>query len=144
MKSGDKKGQLKISFGMIFSIILIIVFLAFAFFGIKKFLGVNESATIAQFESNLQNDVDKLWTGPQGQQEMKYKLPNKIDGVCFEDGYENFYFEPLKYGRGSIEHIDLSGTLGSRESLCFENSGGYVTLTLKKDFGDSLVTISRN
>jgi len=39
----EKRGQLKLSFGMIFSIILIIVFLGFAFFGIQKFMDYQKS-----------------------------------------------------------------------------------------------------
>jgi len=135
----NSKAQMKISFGMIFSIILIIVFLAFAFWGIKKFMGVQESALIAKFGSDVQEDVDKLWSGSQGNPTVEYSLPRKIEGVCFEEtGYEeNFYFEPQKYGSGNIEHLDISG------KICFPNEGGKVTITFSKDFGETLVSLSK-
>jgi len=138
----SKRAQMKISFGMIFSIILIIVFLAFAFWGIKKFLGIQEETMVLQFKSDLQDNIDKLWEGPQGQQTLEYKLPKKIEGVCLkEDDYENLYFEPKgKFIGTTIEHIDWDNT----GELCFEDKEGIVEITLTKDFGETLVTISRN
>lgn len=135
-----KKGFLEISFGMIFSIILIIVFLAFAFFGIKKLLDVQETATIAKFKSDLQNDVDKMWTGPLGSVDKTYKLPRKIDGVCFEeDALENLYFLPAGKLKGDlIEHSVIP------EKFCLQNSDGEFEIVLKKDFGETLVSILKN
>jgi hypothetical protein len=138
-----KKGAMEISFGMIFSIILIIVFLAFAFWGIKKLIGVQETALVAKFKNDLQNDVDKIWNGPQGQQLMKYNLPKKIEGVCFdESATRNLYFLPERIFLGAdIEHIDWTKTLGEKNFVCFENKEGSVEITLSKDFGDNLVAI---
>lgn len=139
----DRRGALEISFGMIFSIILIIVFLSFAFYGIKKLISVQETAMVYQFKEDLQNDINKIWNGPQGQQPVKYKLPNKIEGICIEN-YEsqNFYFIPKgKFSGGILDNIDEKNTLGNSGSLCFENKDGYVSMTLKKDFGENLVTI---
>jgi hypothetical protein len=66
-------------------------------------------------------------------------LPKKIEGVCFnEDSYENFYFEPRKYGAGFVEHIDVD------ERVCFVNTDGEIRINLSKDFKENLVTISRN
>jgi hypothetical protein len=137
-----KRGALEISFGMIFSIILIIVFIAFAFFGIKKLLGAQETATIEQFKHNLQEDINKMWSGPQGNQIYEYVLPKKIEQVCFvDDEYENMRFEPIgKYPGDKIIHIDLENTLDGKDEKCFVNSG-KLTIKLKKDFGESLVTL---
>ena len=85
-----KRGQMKISFGMIFSIILIIIFISFAFFAIKKFIGIQDAMKIGQFGDQLQSDIDKLWRGSQGSQEVEYFIPSKIESVCFvDDEYEN-------------------------------------------------------
>lgn len=139
----NKKAAMEISFGMIFAIILIIVFLSFAFFGIKKLLGVQEYAMISQFKSSLQEDVNKMWNGPQGQQNMTYNLPKKIDGVCFKESENgNLYFLPQgKFPGGDIAHIDLDKILISGKDKCFENKAGKVTITLKKDFGENLITL---
>lgn len=139
----NKKGQLKISFGMIFSIILIIVFIAFAFFGIKKLLGVQETAMIAQFKYDLQEDINEMWGGPQGNQTMEYKLPKKIEQVCFkEDEIQNLYFEPRgKFSGDLIVHINLGETLDGRNEKCFVNSDGKIGIRLIKDFGESEITL---
>ena len=61
MNRGDKSGQMKISFGMIFSIILIIAFLGFAIYAIMTLLEIIDNAKIAKFVEDLQGDVDKMY-----------------------------------------------------------------------------------
>ncbi len=73
-----KKGQIKLSFGMMFSIILIIFFIAFAFFAIQKFLGLGNTISIGKFVEDFQLNVDKLWEGVKGSQESEYFLPKKL------------------------------------------------------------------
>ena len=60
---------MNISFGMIFSILLIVFFIAFAFYGIKKFLGFQDTIKIEKFLDDLQSDVDRVWRGSQASQE---------------------------------------------------------------------------
>ena len=62
----NKRGQMKLSFCMIFSIILILAFLAFTVYAIRKFLGIQTSVQIGKFGDDLQTDVDKMWRGSQG------------------------------------------------------------------------------
>ena len=93
IKVGDKKAQLKISFGMIFSIILIIFFVAFAFFGIRKFLGVHDEITSEKLIDDLNNDIEKMWKSSRGSQEVSYNVPRDVKSVCIKDDeYENIYF----------------------------------------------------
>jgi hypothetical protein len=141
----NKKAAMEISFGMIFSIILIIVFLSFAFFGIKKLLGVQEVAMIEQFKDNFQNDVNKIWNGPQGQQTVEYNLPRKVEGVCIENSeFQNVYFLPEgKFARATINNIDMEKSIVSNNRLCFEKKEGKIVMTLGKDFGENKVTVSR-
>ena len=72
---------MKLSFGMIFSIILIVVFLFFTFFAVKKFLEIPRSVQIGKFKEGLQEDIDSIWRGSQGYQEVSYNLPKKIEKV---------------------------------------------------------------
>ena len=145
----NKKGQLKLSFGMIFSIILIIFFLVFAFFGIREFLGVQETITTEQFKNNFQQDIDQMWRSSRGSTEKTYSLPKDITEVCFEDDdFENMRFVPFEFGGELIEHIDMGKTLSlevnpdvSQGRLCFENIDGRIKINLSKDFGENLVTI---
>jgi len=67
-----KRGQLQISFSMIFSIILIIVFLSLAVFVILKFLDLGDKISIELFANDVQNSVNDLWMGTQGKQELEF------------------------------------------------------------------------
>jgi len=139
---GDKTGQMKLSFGMIFSIILIIIFIAFAFYGIKNFLELQDSVKTAQFMNGLQADVDKMWQSSGGSQKVEYLLPSKIDAVCFEnDEYENFRFRSDKFvGGGKIEHINIT-KITEEGDFCVDNINGKVKMIIEKSYGDALVMI---
>ncbi len=162
----NKRGQTKLSFGMIFSIILIILFLSFGFWGIKKFITLSDVAKITQFKDGLQGDVDKLWRGSQGAQDVEYYLPKDIEYVCFIDylsdqgggysqiysdmrntfmEYENMFLYPIGSSDGldstQIKHVDLFSTTSNENPFCIENQGGKIKLRIKKDFGDESVTI---
>jgi hypothetical protein len=167
-KRSKKNAQLKLSFGMIFSIILIIIFLAFAFYAIKTFLGIQNSANIGIFLDDLQKDANKIWQSSQGAQEVEYRLPEKIEYICFADyaakeGYgrhaskfrelkqtfwenENLFLWPVGSGNGldsaQIIHIDIQKTTLSENPFCFQNKDGKVKMNLKMNFGESLVTIT--
>ncbi|HJZ18790.1 MAG TPA: hypothetical protein VJ208_01680 [Candidatus Nanoarchaeia archaeon] len=158
-----KRGQMKMSFGMIFSIILIIIFLAFAFYAIQKFLGLKDSVQVAKFANDLQADVDRMWRGSEGSEEKEYAIPGKIGYICFTDyksgetgRYANFYkeleqtfyenenlfFFPLSSVGNAyeIKHVDIEKTT-EENPKCFENIKGKVSFIIKKDFGETLATI---
>jgi len=161
-----KRAQMKLSFGMIFSIILIIVFIVFAFFAIKKFLEIQDAIKIGQFIDKLQSDVDKIWRSNQGTQEQEYSLPSKIGAVCFVDysssgrgqnqnyyqklkqvydSGENLIFYPVGSGSGldsfEIMHIDLEKITNSENPFCIENKDRKIRVIIEKDFGENLVKI---
>ena len=147
MKRGrsSNSGQMQLSFGMIFSIILIIIFVAFAFYAIMKFLGIKDAALIGKFQDKLQNDIDKIWKGQQGSQEVEYILPNKIKAVCFvNDEYENLIYQSEEFiSRVKIEHLDIEKSLNGSEKLCFENTDGKINLIIKMNPGEKLVTLTK-
>ncbi len=159
---------MKLSFGMIFSIILIVIFIAFAFYAISKFLNIGNTAQVARFTNNLQTDIDKVWKGPQASQEQEYFLPSKIELICFidynsnkrgikdliydelEQTYyesENLFFYPLGSAEGlnakEIKDIDIEKTTTRENPLCIENIKGKVKMRLKKDFEETLVSIEK-
>ena len=121
---------MKLSFGMIFSIILIIFFIALAFYVIPKFLDWQDSAKVGIFINELQTDVEKMWKADQGSQELEYSLPTEMEEVCFRDS--ELYFKPIGVGGSfdytEIGHVDVS-------DFCIEVVDGKVSLTIKKDFG---------
>ncbi|MBI2044461.1 hypothetical protein HYT23_00220 [Candidatus Pacearchaeota archaeon] len=164
MEIMGRNSQMQLSFGMIFSIILIIFFLAFAFFGIKIFLGASDNARNAQFVKNLQNDIDDLWKSPQGSQEKVYDVSSKIEEICFiEDDYENIVFLPPESEELPpiiIKNIDIGNITRSGGSemkdfpiaddyprilraLCFGIVDEEIELILRKDFGKDLVLIQK-
>ncbi len=148
MKKGKNsltnRGQMKISFGMIFSIILIILFIFVAFYAITKFLDLQKTVQISKFYDNLQSDIDKIWKSSQGSQEIVYTLPSKIKAVCFVDSdYENLRFDSEEFIEGKLlKNIDLYKTIGNNREKCISTNKGKLKLTLKKTYGDTLVTIT--
>ena len=164
-----KRGQMKLSFGMIFSIILIIIFIAFAIYTIGIFLGLQKDAISGKLFNDVQRDVDKVWKSAESLEEFEYFLPRGIDSVCFVDfSYdygrgiaENLYddLERISFGEGNfvlyseglkpgsdfsskeIKNIDIEQTTEMDNPLCFRGSSGKVKITLKKDFSESNVTV---
>jgi hypothetical protein len=166
-KNKRKAGQLSLSFGMIFSIILIVIFISFAFFAIKKFLDIQKSVEIGKFVNGFQSDVDRLWQGSQGSELREYSLPKSVELVCFADysegaigvnsaiyqrlyevyyERENMFFYPLGSGEGidskEIRHIDIQRITETDNPYCIKNIQGKMGIAIKKDFGEALVTIS--
>lgn len=144
----NKKGQTQISFGVIFSVILIIVFIAFAIFGIGKIMQMNNLIKVKNFEKKLQENIDTIWKDS-GSNEFTYYLPNKIKQVCFiEDDLENMYFEPIgEYDGFKLKNVDIEASISQSISipkkLCIDNVNGKLSLILKRDYGQTLVTITK-
>jgi hypothetical protein len=141
-----KRGQIKMSFGMIFSIILIIFFVAFAFIVIKNFIGLQSSVTTKQFSDNLQKDVNVVWNSAQATQQKSYNMPSSVKEVCFTNDPTGdvVIYDDKGYANpgGNIENLNLTA-MTPRGDLCFNVVDGKINLVLKKDFGENLVTISK-
>ena len=163
------RGQLNLSFGMIFSIIMIVLFISVAFYAIQKFLGLQSSTQVAKFASDLQNDIDKIWKSSQSSEKIDYFLPSKIRQICFLDesssgrgansnyfaelqrisstGTENLFFYPINALEGldslELRNINIAETTSSENPLCIGAANGRVSVRIKKDFSESQVTIAR-
>jgi len=151
----NKRGQQKISFGMIFSIILIILFISFAAWGVYKLINLKKEVEIEKFPDDLQDDVDELWKGSYGEQTPEpYSLPKEVDMVCFvkpEYGKENLeLIERREEGmdktirKFEIEHVDIEGTIGEDDRYCIDTVDNKVGLTLIKDQDNPNVIIERS
>ncbi len=146
MVKRGRRGQIHLSFGMIFSIILIIIFIAFAFYAIQKFLGLQDSIKINTFYDTLQNDVNTVWNSAQAVQPKPYILPSSVKEICFTNtGSENM----ILYGNNNrpenshnVDHINITATTAAGDS-CFNVINGQLSLVLQKNFGDTLVTIAK-
>lgn len=146
MKKGASrnKGQIQLSFGMIFTIILIVFFIGFAFYAIQKFLELQTSAQTNQFYDNLQNDVNTVWNSAQTSQAKSYSLPSSVIQVCFLNNQNNNLFlygssgKPV--GSNTINNLNITAMTSSGD-LCFNAVKGKVSFILQKNFGETLVTI---
>lgn len=146
MRSINKRGQMKLSFGMIFSIFLIIVFIAFAFYAIKKFVGLQQDIQIKSFVNDLQNDVDSMWTSVgDSSSEESYSLPNKIESICFRNNeLSNLMFISSKpIPSENIKHLDIDIITSEKNPYCITNEDGKVKLIISKDYGEDLVIITK-
>ena len=83
MKTRNEKGQIQLSFGMIFSIIIVIATIAIAFYVIVHFLNLSNCNKIGMFYSSLQTSIDSCWQGGTCQEIFKADLPSGINMVCF-------------------------------------------------------------
>lgn len=158
---------MKLSFGMIFSIILIIVFLAFAFYVIKLLIESQSKSEVLIFKEDLQNDIDRIWRGS-GSLTQEYNLPKKIEMACFVDfsvsskgknqdlyrnlkkvynEFENLIFYPIGSAQGlnaaEIKHINLEEITKTENPYCIDNLDGEVKLIIKRDYGEEGVFIER-
>ncbi len=162
-----KRGQMQLSFGVIFSIILIIIFISFAFYAITKFLDLQGSVKVGQFENYLESDIENMWKSSQGSKEVSYNLPKEVIFLCFADmsipkrGVKQDLYSELQlqyietenmflYPRGSadtdafeIAHLNLYEITKNDNPYCLDVLDGKVKLTLSKGFNDALVTITR-
>ena len=134
---------MKISFGMIFSIILVIVFLAFAFFGIQKFLSFQKEIKYTQFSEDLKSDVERIWKSTKGSEVVEYSLPKEVSRICFvKSEFGNLEYRAKKpRDILDIDHIDIEKSLNGESSLCFENIDQRVKFQIEKDYREKLVTV---
>jgi hypothetical protein len=164
---GQSKGQMQLSFGMIFSIILIIVFLGFAFYAIKTFIGFSDSAKAGKFFDSFQSDIDRVWKSSFSSEQQEYFVPSYVNFICLIDfssdakgvnsalypelkkanyGSENAVFYPVKFNNfesKELNHMDTGETTLDENPLCIETNSGKVIVGLNKDSGKALVTITK-
>lgn len=161
----SKHAQMKISFGMIWAIILIIAFMGFAFYAVQKFLGMQRNLEVGNFANSLQEDIDRFWKSQKNSKQINYSLPTRIEKVCFIDyysplggrdkeigenlkqlfyEYENVFFYPIGSAEGldamQIKHLDIETITSEKNPNCFDNTG-KIELVIKKDYNNPLVVI---
>jgi len=155
VKKEDKKkaGVMQLPFNMIFSIMLIVLFIVIAIIVINHFLNLSRCSQINLFVNDLQNQIDEVWKSQKSSVVFSATLPKKIKYVCFanlneeattmEDIYEelkrnfspkaNLYFYPQRYScqpYREILHINITEL---DNPYCIENKG-KVEIKLQKDF----------
>jgi hypothetical protein len=165
----QKKASIEISFNMIFSIILIIVFISAAVYAINKFMNISHCSQIGIFKTELQDEIDKAWAGSGEYIYTKtLTIPSKITYICFGDknkgstGEYTEYFEDFKYGFPennfffvpmknacdfktlTLKHINLEKTTSQINPYCIPVINGKVDVKITKEITDALVCIGKD
>ena len=162
-----KRGQIQVSFGMIFSIILMVAFIFTAFVVIRIIMDIIGGVGIGSFINDLQSEVDRVWNIHGGVENsvLELRLDSKVEYVCFFNESEgpggkwvmqgneimrgsrvashNLYFLPselVAQKSVEIEKVDMSAF--SYNPHCIENIDGRVRFVMNKGIGESLVSIS--
>jgi hypothetical protein len=164
LKGRGEKGQLEISFGMIFSILLIIAVLAVSFYAIQYFVNLSTCSSLGLFHDALQKDVDTAWQGSSSRTLFEGDVPGSVDYICFgnmsitpasadRERFEelrktyrlstsNVFIYPQKENCGSgivdrqIKHAAM------REFFCIKTREGTIKAALNKNNLETSVTVS--
>ncbi len=150
-------------FGMIFAILLIVVFVVVAFIAVDYFLDIGDASSVGLFYRELQGGVNDALSGQSSAVNFDIDLPSGIEKVCFAnlsatitrpgadydqirnyDVYRaNTFLVPPEKAENMqwklIEHINLEKITAQGNPYCVEVSKG---LRIEKDFYDKLVMIS--
>ena len=151
---------------MLFSVILIAVFIVVAFMVIKHFLNIGDCAKLAIFLDDFQSEITKTWNANSGTFPFEKALPGGIEYVCFADFSEsirgsyvdigedlsiyegnraNLFFYPptkacdipIKY----ISHIDIPNTIKNENPYCIKAKAGKINMVIKKGFNQNVTVL---
>jgi hypothetical protein len=128
----NKRGQLDISFSMIFTILIIIVTIAVASYVIFKFVNLNKCQQITTFYSDFDKEVRNAYSSGLYEGNRTYLLDKGIKAVCFG----NLSQTTLTKADSEIQKI-LAETGNERHNMFFYPSGeacDYKFRSKKQDF----------
>lgn len=160
-----KNGQLNISFGAIFSIIIIVATLAVAGYVIYQFIRGNDEVKCGLFYQSLQDKINSAWSSD-GETSFVYTnaIPSKTTKVCF--GYlnqtlldekdkvaydyfkktntikENLYIYPSSSCGDSRYKFEVKNAV-SNGFFCVDNVQDDAHLRISKEIGKKVVVSER-
>ena len=79
----NKDAKFQISFGMLFSIIIIIFTIAIAVYAINYFLKLKSCTELVGFYDSLKENVDRVYASNFAEQTLKLSVPGETLEVCF-------------------------------------------------------------
>jgi hypothetical protein len=84
MRKINKKGDINLSFGVIFSIILIAVFVFVAIYAINFFLNYSRCVQVGNFYEGFQREVSNAFLSQSVENKVfKVSLPSSVEMICF-------------------------------------------------------------
>ena len=162
-----KRGQFQLSYGFIFSVILIAIFVFAAIYVIYIFLNIGDKVETSMLINKLQNDVNRIYNSRGGEDRVfsyELKRGEGVTHICFynsgidptDSGNEmyldirrsmnlknNIYFYPRKYAKtsaGEIKHIDISSL--ETNPFCIGKEGNEFKIRLSKMSDEVFVGVS--
>lgn len=158
------KGQLQISFGMIFSIIIIIATLAVSGYVIYYFVNLSNCTNVGLFYKSIEERVNEAWNSPITRSNFEANIPGGVKYVCFgnlsltprADSREQF--ENLVKYRSSGANMFLYPVVNpcgnylpnykldnaqAKEFFCLPVKSGKINIVIQKDSMDSKVWLLR-
>ena len=165
IKKIGKRGQetMGMPFSIIFSIILIIVFIMIAFVAIRYFLNIKKCSQVGMFYEDLEKEIASAQSSSGTSKDFKIELPSGIEKVCFADlekpatknegdeftelemfqGYEANTFllpesETCENAYRQIDYLDIPKIIASKNPYCV-NSGS--ALRIEKKIYDKAVFV---
>jgi hypothetical protein len=171
MKKRGKRGQevLGMSFGMIFSILLIVFFIVIAFIVINSFLKTQKCAQTGVFITDFKDEIKKAFNSPSEDSDFTRNLPSSIEYVCFSNALKpitasgseekigedigiysgkdaNLFFYPRTNSCGAsyfkIDNLNIEKTAGADNLKCFEVKDGKIKIHVQKGINENLVSLS--
>lgn len=163
-----KRGQqtFSMSFGMIFSIFLIIMIVAIAIYAIVKFVDIGGCAQVGLFYEDLQGEMDRAWNSGSGRYEdgsFEIRVHNSVKNVCFGNAssasspYTDLADKFIDYEEGRNVFLDppeeICNELGSKKInhviipsfFCEEvDNKGNIKIKISKPSGGALVEIRKS
>ncbi len=161
-----KRGQIELSFGMIFSLIIIATTLAVAGYMIVKFMNSKDSVLCANFKEGLQNSIDDAWRSDGASKDTRKEplssLPSAVKEICFGNSTQNLLnikdkvnYEEMKEYTFSGKNLyitprtackgEFSYTLKhvtSKGFFCAQVKNGKASILIEKENTDALVRLS--
>jgi hypothetical protein len=161
----NKRGQIQISFGMIFSIIVIIATVAIGFYVITYFLNLSSCTKVGLFWNSLNDEVDKAWNSDKTQTIFNGNVPSGVQYVCFGNlslapennittrnifselkvyegsGKNSFMYPPKKacdIAFYNLKHARFDNF------FCVQAKSGVVNIKISKTSTDALVMLSKS
>jgi hypothetical protein len=167
----NKKAQevLGMSFGMIFSIILIVFFIVVAFIAINAFLKTQRCTQIGIFITDFKDEVKKAFNSPKEDFVFTRTLPSNLKQVCFYDSSKkiiasgeekeiadnigiyqgknaNMFFYPREKScnipYANVDYLDIEKTAGLDNLKCFEVKDGEISIQILKGMTEKLVRLN--
>ncbi|MEK6825849.1 MAG: hypothetical protein AABY00_03620 [Nanoarchaeota archaeon] len=162
----NKQAVLDMSFGMIFSLIIIATTLAIAGYMIVKFMNAGSNVLCGQFKEGLQRSIDDAWRSDGAsidtRREPLPSLPSDVKEICFGNAtqsllalkdkanYEDFkeyalpgrnlYITPRTACKGEFSYTLTHAT--SQGFFCVPVKKGKASLLIVKENTSALVSLS--